>query len=181
MESERAADILEEMDPDDAADALAEMDPDKANEVMRLMDAEDYEDVAELLGYEEDTAGGIMTTDYVAVAQDLTAAQTLEHIRSTAQDIEMVYNVHVIRDPQSEELVGVVTLRDVVLARPAAKLSEIMHGEPVKVNVKEHQNDVAKIIAKYNLVSVPVVNDQDQLQGIVTVDVAVDILLPTAW
>ena len=181
MERERAADILEEMDPDEAADALAEMDPDKAGEVMRLMQAEEYQDVAELLGYEEDTAGGIMTTDYVAVSQDLTAAQTLEHIRSTAQDIEMVYNVHVIRDPQSEELVGVVTLRDVVLASPKAKLSEIMRGDPVKVNVQEHQNDVAKIIAKYNLVSVPVVNDKDQLQGIVTVDDAVDILLPTAW
>jgi magnesium transporter len=181
MESERAADILEEMAPDDAADVLAEMDPKKANEVLRLMDAEEYEDVAELLGYEEDTAGGIMTTDYVAVSQDLTAAATVDHIRSGCRDIDMIYNVYVVRDLDSEELVGAVTLRDLIMANPTAKLSEIMHDDPVKVNVGDHQNEVAKTIAKYNLMSVPVINDQDQLQGIVTIDDAIDILLPTAW
>ena len=181
MESERAADILEEMAPDDAADVLAEMDPKKANEVLSLMDAEEYEDVAELLGYDEDTAGGIMTTDYVAVSQGLTAAATVNHIRSTCRDIDMIYNVYVVRDLESEELVGAVTLRDLIMADPNAKLSDIMHADPVKVNVGDHQNEVAKTIAKYNLMSVPVVNDADQLQGIVTIDDAIDILLPTAW
>jgi magnesium transporter len=181
MESERAADILEEMAPDDAADVLAEMDPKKANEVLSLMDAEEYEDVAELLGYDEDTAGGIMTTDYVAVSQDLTAAATIDHIRAGCRDIDMIYNVYVVRDLESEELVGAVTLRDLIMANPKAKVSDIMHDDPVRVNVADHQNEVAKTIAKYNLMSVPVVNDADQLQGIVTVDDAIDILLPTAW
>jgi magnesium transporter len=181
MESERAADILEEMAPDDAADVLAEMDPKKATEVMSLMEAEEYQDVAELLEYEEDTAGGIMTTDYVAVSQDLTAAATVEHIRGTCRDIDMIYSVYVVRDLEREELVGAVTLRDLIMASPTDKLSDIMHHDPVRVNVKDHQNEVAKTIAKYNLMSVPVVNESNQLQGIVTVDDAIDILLPTAW
>jgi magnesium transporter len=181
MDSDRAADILEEMAPDDAADVLAEMDPEKASEVMSLMEPEEYQDVAELLGYDEDTAGGIMTTDYVAVVQDQTAAETIDHLRSSCRDIDMIYNVYVVRDPEGEELVGAVTLRDLIMATPAATLSEIMHKDPVSVNVNDHQNEVAKTIAKYNLMSVPVVNDQDQLQGIVTIDDAIDILLPTAW
>jgi magnesium transporter len=181
MESGRAADILEEMAPDDAADVLAEMDPDKASEVMSLMEAEEFEDVAELLAYDEDTAGGIMTTDYVAIAQDKTAAQTIDHLRRRCRDIDMIYNVYAVRDLKTEELVGSVTLRDLIMADPQAKLSDIMHDEPIKVNIKDHQNEVAKIIAKYNLMSVPVVDDQDRLQGIVTVDDAIDILLPTAW
>jgi CBS domain-containing protein len=181
MESERAADILEEMAPDDAADVLAEMDPRKASEVLNLMDAEEYEDVAELLGYEEDLAGGIMTTDYVAISQDLTAAATIDYIRSACRDIDMIYNVYVVRDPKSEELVGAVTLRDLIMAAPTATLADIMQEDPVKVEVTDHQNEVAKTIAKYNLMSVPVVNNANQLQGIVTIDDAIDILLPTAW
>ncbi len=181
MESERAADILEEMAPDDAADALAEMDPDKAQEVMSLMEAEAHEDVAELLGYDEDTAGGIMTTDYVAISQDFTAAETLEYIRTNCREIDMVYNVYVVRDPQSEELVGAVTLRDLIMAHPSAKLSTFMNSDPASVKIQDHQNEVARTIAKYNLMSIPVVNESNQLQGIVTVDDAVDILLPTAW
>lgn len=181
MESARAADILEEMAPDDAADALAEMDPRKATEVMSLMESEEFEDVAELLGYEEDTAGGIMTTDYVAVPQDLTAGQTIEHIRGTCRDIDMIYNVYVLRDQASEQLVGAVTLRDLIMADPGAKLPGIMQRDPVRVHAQDHQNEVAKTIAKYNLMAVPVVNEADELQGIVTVDDAIDILLPTAW
>jgi len=181
MDSERAADILEEMAPDDAADVLAEMDADKASEVMRLMEADEYQEVAELLGYREDTAGGVMTTDYIAVAQDLTAAQTMDYIRTNGRDVDMVYTVHVVEDLEQEKLVGVVTLRELIMADPSAKLSAIMRGDPVKVRLGDHQVDVAKTIAKYNLMSVPVVNDLDQLQGIVTVDDVIDILLPTAW
>ncbi|HLY67336.1 MAG TPA: CBS domain-containing protein [Chloroflexota bacterium] len=181
MESARAADILEEMAPDEAADALAEMDPEKAQEVMSLMDAEEFQEVAELLGYDERSAGGIMTTDYVAIAQDFTAAQTIDYIRKRCRDIDMIYTVHVVRDLKTEELVGAVSLRDLIMADPVSKLSDIMQDDPMKVNVSDHQNEVAKTIAKYNLMSVPVVNDDNQLQGIVTIDDAIDILLPTAW
>ncbi len=137
--------------------------------------------MAELLGYPEDSAGGIMTTDYVAVSQNLRAAQTIDYIRKNARDIDMIYAVYVVRDRESEELVGAVTLRDLIMADPNAKLSDIMVIDPVKVKVSDHQNEVAKTIAKYNLFSVPVVNDDNHLQGIVTVDDAIDILLPTAW
>jgi magnesium transporter len=181
MESERAADILEEMAPDDAADALAEMDPEKASEVMSLMETEEREDVAELLGYPEDSAGGIMTTDYVSIVQDMTAARTIDYLRRQCRDIDMIYNLYVVRDRKNEELVGSVTLRDVIMADPNDKLSDIMREDPPRVRVKDHQNEVAKVIAKYNLMSVPVVDEHDRLQGIVTVDDAVDILLPTAW
>ncbi|HUZ76530.1 MAG TPA: CBS domain-containing protein [Chloroflexota bacterium] len=181
MESERAADILEEMAPDDAADVLAEMDPEKAQQVLSLMEAEAHEDVAELLGYDEDTAGGIMTTDYVAAAQDYTAAQTLEHIRTHCREIDMVYNVYVVHDLESEQLSGVVTLRDLIMADPSARLASFMHPEPASVKLNDNQEEVARTIAKYNLMSIPVVDADNRLHGIVTVDDAVDILLPTAW
>ncbi|MDE3074079.1 MAG: CBS domain-containing protein, partial [Chloroflexota bacterium] len=105
----------------------------------------------------------------------------LEYIRTSCRDIDMVYNVYVVRDPESEELVGSVTLRDLIMADPGAKVAAFMKADPAKVQVKDHQNEVARAIAKYNLMSIPVVNEANQLQGIVTVDDAVDILLPTAW
>ncbi|MHB8619165.1 MAG: magnesium transporter [Chloroflexota bacterium] len=181
MESARAADILEEMAPDDAADVLAEMKPAKASEVMSLMQREEYQDVAELLGYDEDSAGGIMTTDYVGISQEATVGETLDHIRRHCREIDMVYSVYALRDASGEELVGSVTLRDLIMAEHGARLSEVMRHDPVKVNLGDHQSEVARTIAKYNLMAVPVVDSANRLRGIVTVDDAIDILLPTAW
>ena len=181
MESGRAADILEAMGPDDAADVLGDMADAKARELLGLMEDAEAREVRELLGYPEDSAGGIMTTDYLAVPQRMTAQQTIDELRANRAPAEMAYYVYVLEDRESERLTGVVSLRELILADPSKPLTEVMTHNPITVNVNDHQDDVARLIAKYNLLAVPVIDDQRRLQGVVTVDDAIDILLPTAW
>ncbi len=181
MDRERAADILEEMGPDDADDVLGDMSKSQANELLGLMDKDESEDVRELLAYPEDTAGGIMTTEYIALPQSMTAQEAIEHIRSSRSHAEMAYYAYVIRDTESEVLEGVVTLRQLIVAEPSATLASFMTHDVMSVDVRDHQTDVARMIARYNLLAIPVVDGRRRLQGIVTVDDAIDIVLPVAW
>jgi magnesium transporter len=181
MESEKAADILEEMDPSSAADVLGEMSDEKASELLSLMEREESEDVKELLRYREDSAGGIMTTEYVAVPETWTAAQIMEHLRTIADDFDIVHYIFVVTDLASETLVGVITLRDLILAAPDAPASTFMTRDPLALRLEDDEEQAAKLIAKYNLMAAPVVDDEGHLKGIVTVDDAIDIILPTAW
>ena len=179
METKRAADILEEMSPDDAADLIGELSEDRAQELLDLMDPEEAKDVESLLKYPEDTAGGIMTTEFAAVKEGLTARQTLNALRKMAGEVESIYYIYVLSNFNS--LVGVMSLRELLLAEPEQKITEFMHRDIISVDVMEEEHDVAKKIAKYNLLAVPVVKDENKIQGVVTVDDAIDIVLPTAW
>jgi CBS domain-containing protein len=179
LHPERAADILEEMSPDDAADLVADLSETTREEILALMEKEEAEEVQELLGYPEDSAGGIMTTEFIAVPATLTAAQTIDRLRELEPDAETIYYVYVV--DQQERLVGVLSLRDLIVARPDAPISEVMIDEPVAVEVLANQDDVASIVARYNLLAVPVVDAEGRLEGIVTVDDAMDSILPTAW
>jgi len=179
MDAERAADILEEMSPDHAADLLGDLPADKAEEILELMEPEESEDVRELLGFPEDTAGGIMTTEFVAVNEESTAQQAIDEIRKVAKDVETIYYVYVIS--KDDSLVGVASLREVLLAPPEQKLSEFMHKRLITADVMEDQHEVAKKIAKYNFLALPVVEHDKKMKGIVTVDDAMDIILPRAW
>ncbi len=179
METKRAADILEEMSPDDAADLIGELSDDRAQELLDLMDPEEAKDVESLLKYPEDTAGGIMTTEFAAVKEGLTARQTLNALRKMAKEVESIYYIYVLSD--SNSLVGVMSLRELLLTEPEQKITEVMHRDIISVDVMEEEHDVAKKIAKYNLLAVPVVKDENKIQGVVTVDDAIDIVLPTAW
>jgi CBS domain-containing protein len=181
MESEKAADILEEMDPSVAADVLGEMSDEKASELLSLMEEEESEDVKELLSYREDSAGGIMTTDYVAVPETWTAGQIMEHLRAIADDIDVIHYIFVVTDLASETLVGVLTLRDLILAPPDTPAGSFMNREPITLHTGDDEEHAARLIAKYNLLAAPVVDDEGRLKGIVTVDDAIDIILPTAW
>ncbi|MBI5680986.1 MAG: magnesium transporter [Methanobacterium sp.] len=179
MESERAADILDEMSPDDAADLIGDLSDDRAQELLELMDPEEAKDVEKLLKYPEDTAGGIMTTEFVTVPDEFTANQTLSELRRMAREVESIYYIYVLS--KSKELVGVISIRDLLLADPERKITEFMHRDIISVDVMEEEHDVAKKIAKYNLIAVPVVKDENKIKGVVTVDDAIDIVLPTAW
>jgi magnesium transporter len=181
MERERAADILEEMDPSVAADVLGEMSDERQSELLSLMEREESEDVQELLRYREDSAGGIMTTEYLAVPETWTAAQIMEHLRVTAPEIDVIHYVLVVTDLATEQLVGLLTLRDIILADPAKPAGEFMQRDMVVARVDDDQEYAAKLIAKYNLFALPVIDDEGHLKGIVTVDDAIDIILPTAW
>jgi len=182
MEPERAADILEEMDPDEAADLLADLPDGTSKALLELMESDEAQEVRALLTYPEDAAGGIMTTEFAHVPDHITVEEALEYLRSSeeAQDDEVMYYVHIL--DHHKQLKGVVTLRDLVMAPPHTEVADWLEAEDVTVEPLTPQEDVAYLIAKYNLRSIPVVDPETKMMlGIVTVDDAIDIVLPTAW
>lgn len=179
MDNKRAAEILDEMSPDDAADLLGDLPENKAEELLELMEPEESEDLRKLLEYPENTAGGVMTTEFAYVDQNLSVKQVLNALREMADDVETIYYVYVIS--KQGDLVGVVSLRDILLADPDENISDFMHTHIIKADVMEDQHEVAQKIAKYNLLALPVVEKERKLRGIITVDDAIDIVLPTAW
>lgn len=179
MPDERVADVLEEMSPDEAADLLAELPKDRSQELLNLMEKEDAEDVLKLLAYPDDSAGGIMTPDYIAIKENLTASQAIALIRENANEAETIYYIYVT--DSEDHLNGVFSLRQLVLAKPDAHVSDFMEDRVVTVDLLDSQNEVAQVIAKYNLLAVPVVDEKKSMQGIVTADDALDKILPTAW
>ncbi len=179
MPDERVADVLEEMAPDAAADLLAELPEDRSKDLLNLMEKEEAADVRKLLSYPVDSAGGLMTTEYVAVRPNLTAEQAIAVLRAEAVEAETIYDVYVT--DEHNHLVGVFALSDLVLAKPYTPITEFMHRRTVTAQVNDSQDDVAHAVSKYNLLAVPVVDDQNRLQGIVTADDALDKIIPTAW
>jgi CBS domain-containing protein len=175
LDPERAADILEEMDPDEAADLLADLPEERAEALLDKMEQDEAEEVEELLAYEEDTAGGLMTTEYVTVQRDLTAAGAIDRLRELEPDAESVYYVFVVDRP--ENLVGVLSLRDLIVARPETPIAEIMTTKVITVALDASHGEVAEVIRKYNLLAVPVVDVDNHLEGIVTVDDVMDTVL----
>jgi Mg/Co/Ni transporter MgtE len=120
-----------------------------------------------------------MTTEYIALDERLTAAQAIERLRELEPDAETIYYVYVTDD--DGRLVGVLSLRDLIVAAPAVAIGAVMIREPVAVGVLAGQDEVAEVVAHYNLLAVPVVDDEERLVGIVTVDDAIDTVIPTAW
>lgn len=179
MPDEKVADVLEEMDPDEAADLLAELPKDRSKELLALMEKDDAEDVLRLLAYPEDSAGGIMTTEYVSVRPNLTADQAIQFLRETGNEAETIFYVYVT--DEENHLDGVFSLSSLIFAKPNAQVSDFMIKRLVSVNLLDDQDQVAQVISKYNLLAVPVVDEQNRLQGIVTSDDALDKIIPTAW
>lgn len=170
----RAGRIVREMADDDLADLLGEVRPDEAENLLELMPEAEAADVQELLEYPEDTAGGLMTFEYVALRQDLTAEEAIESLRRQAPDAETAYYVYVV-DPDNR-LVGVLSLRDLIIAPPSTPISAVMKRDVITVAADTDQEEVARLVAKYNLMALPVVDDQGRLLGIVTVDDVVDVV-----
>lgn len=179
MPDERVADVLEEMAPDEAADLLAELPENRSEDILKLMQRDEANDVRKLLTYDEDEAGGIMTTDFVTVPISLIAEQAIQHLRKTAEDSDTIYYVYVT--DRNKKLLGVFSLSDLVLANPKTPVSDFMHRRVKSVRLKDSQEKVAQAIAKYDLLSIPVVDDHGRIHGIVTSDDALDRIIPTAW
>jgi magnesium transporter len=179
MPDEKVADVLEEMAPDEAADLLAEFPEDRSEELLNLMQRDEAEDVRRLLTFPVDSAGGLMNTEYVTIPSSLTASQTIAQLRSSAREAETIYYVYVTE--ADGRLIGVFSLRELVMAEPKTRVSDFMHKRLVTVNLTDSQEDVAQAVSKYNLLALPVVDDQGRLQGIVTADDALDKIIPTAW
>lgn len=182
LHPERAADVLEEMDPDEAADILADMDDQTSEKLLTLMEDDDEEDVRLLLAYPEDSSGGIMTTEFASVPDDYTVGEALNHLRSSEEALEDEFMYYVYILDHQERLKGVISLRDLVTAQLDEPLSKWLDDDVIKVNPLTPQEEAAYLVAKYDLMAIPVVEaENDAMLGIVTVDDALDTVLPTAW
>ena len=181
MDEERAADILEWMSPDEAADVLGDLPEEKAEELLGLMDDQEQADVAELLPYEDDTAGGLMTTEFVTLPRDLTAGAALARLREMAKTPNMIYYLYVVEGEGSWNLVGVIALRNLIVADQEMPLAEVMRTDIQTAHPNEPSKEVAQRMAEYNLLALPVVDEAGDILGIITVDDAMEILLPKDW
>lgn len=179
MSDEKVADVLEEMEPDEAADLLADLPKERSEDLLALMDKEEAADVRKLLAYPEDSAGGIMTTEFAAVSPDLTAEQAIRALRKMADEAETIFYVYVT--DEQEHLLGVFSLNNLIFAPPKKRVSEFMTTRLISVDLYDDQDSVAQVITKYDLLAVPVVDEQNCLHGIVTADDALDKIIPTAW
>jgi magnesium transporter len=181
MDEERAADILELMSPDEAADVLGDLPEEKAEELLGLMEHDEQAEVAELLPYEDDTAGGLMTTEFVTLPRQLSVGEALARLREMAETPNMIYYLYVVEAEGSWQLVGVIALRSLILADPSAPLEEVMRTEFQTGYADETAKAVAQRIAEYNLLALPVIDDTGDILGIITVDDAMEFLLPKDW
>ena len=177
VEDEKAADILDEVDPDDAADLVGDLPEERANQLLGLMEPEEASDVKELLQYPDDTAGGLMTPEFVAVPSGMTAQEAIGYLRKAGEDAETVYYCYVLDD--RKRLVGVFSLRDLIVAPPTRVIDDIMVQDVVCVSPDTSHRETAGLIARYNLLAIPVVDEERRLVGIVTVDDAIEAILPS--
>lgn len=173
MPPNEIARILNEMESDDAAAILRLFDEEKVKEILQYMEKEELNIVEELLQYPTDSAGSIMNPNYFALNEDLTVKEATKLLHK-AEDLEMVFYLYVIDN--EKHLVGVVSLRQLILNPPEKKLKEIMTREVIKVNVNTDREEVAKIVERYDLLAVPVVDEEDRLIGIITVDDVIDVI-----
>ncbi len=167
-------DLLAEMDPDDAADIIGDLPYDKAETLLRLMGVKESSVIRSLLGYKDKTAGGIMTPEVTTVAEGLTVQQVIDHMRAESTEHESVYYIYVVEGDQ--HLVGAVSLRDLLLALPDTLVSELAERDLFVAHVDDDQEEVAEQMSKYDLLAIPVTDENGKLLGIVTVDDALDVL-----
>lgn len=178
LSEERAADLLEEMSPDDAADVLGEMSEEKSEQLFALMEDDEKVDVAELMHFEHDTAGGLMTTEFVVFPKYLTVGEAIRGLREMAETPNMIYYLYIVEEKDSWKLCGLISLRSLILADPMSKLEAVMRTGFRSAHTSDSAEDVAQTISEYNLLALPVIDDEGDLAGIVTVDDAMEVLLP---
>lgn len=179
LTDEQASEIIEEMEPDAGADLLADLSAERAEKILGLMEPDEAADLRNLMQYHPDSAGGLMTLEFVSVEENMTVREAMARLREEAEFAATIYYVYVV-DHQNR-LTGVFSLRDLIVASPETPLSEIMDHNVVRVHVDTVQRDIAHTVAHYDLLAVPVVDDHNHLLGMVTVDDAIDAVVPTAW
>ena len=180
LNERHASSLLAEMGPDDAADIIGDLERDKAERLLRLMGYEDSEAIRRLLGYGQESAGGIMTSDVASINQTATAGEAIEYLHQVAEKYEDLHYLYLVND--HDELVGAVGLLDLLVASSDTPVAELMQPEDkfFMVTSGEDQEDVAKLLARYNLLAVPVVDDRKRLLGMVTIDDAIDVMVEEA-
>ncbi|HVQ18168.1 MAG TPA: CBS domain-containing protein, partial [Actinomycetes bacterium] len=184
LDDERAADVLEAMDPDDAADILSDLPESTRHRMLELMEPEEADDVRRLLDYDDYTAGGLMTPEPVILAPDATVAEALARIRNADLPPALAAQVYVCRPPlevPTGRYIGAVHFQRLLREAPGALVSEVIDSELGPVSPDAELQDVTNVLASYNLVAIPVVDDNDRLLGAITVDDVIDHMLPDNW
>lgn len=174
ISQDKLTQIVDDMESDDATDLISELPQEQAQRILSDIDKEDSEEVQELLRYNEETAGGIMQLELVAVFQDVTVKDAIEQIRSRAHEVEDLHNVFIVDD--GKKLVGVLPLRKLILASPDSPIAPIMDAATINVTPEVDQEEVAEIFRKYDIVSLPVVDHAGKLLGRIMVDDVVDVI-----
>lgn len=168
--------IVDEMEPDEAADLLAELDTEQVKAV--LANLEDPEEIRPLLVHPDDSAGGLMTSSYLALRRRMTVAEALNAVRTLKPESEEIYQLFVV--DQHGKLCGEISFRQLVMATPSSLLMDIMDPEVISVPVGTDQEECARIMSRYDLLALPVVGDDGQLVGVITIDDVVDVLVDEA-
>jgi len=168
------SEVLTEMDSDDATDIISELPETLAENVLSNINKEEQEEVRELLLHRSETAGGIMAKEIIAVNQDDTVDEAIQEIREKAEEVEDIYNVYAVDD--DGRLVGEIPLKKLILSHPGSRVKDVMDKDIISVHTDMDQEEVARIVKKYDLVSVPVVNREDRLVGRITIDDVVDVI-----
>nr|MCR5213710.1 magnesium transporter [Eubacterium sp.] len=166
--------IIDEMYIDDAVDLIEEMPAVVVNKILRHADSETRKEINELLKYPEDSAGSVMTTEYMSLKNDMTVADAFERIRRTADEKEDIYTCYVINPHR--KLQGTVSLKDMFLTNTDTLIGDLMETNIISAKTLDDQEEVAKTMAKYNLTTIPIVDQENRLVGIVTVDDAIDVI-----
>jgi len=174
LDSDRAADIVEEMNPDAAADLLADMPPDASEEILTEMQPEERAEVAELMNFEEDTAAGRMTTEYMALKASAKVEDAIEMLRNFEGGVESISTIYIV--DEKNKLLGAVPLAKVVLAPPGTPLMMLSTGHLTTVQPGADEKTVAELFDKYNLLTLPVLDDEGKLTGVITADDVINML-----
>lgn len=174
LDQSEITDIVEELESDDAADVIRDLDEDVAEEVLRSIDAEDSEDVKELLKYAEGTAGGLMATEFISIDENSIIQDAVLEVKRQAEEVEDIYHLYVL--DQQQVLVGILDLKTLIIKPSNKQLSEVMEKEFQSVHVSDDQELVAKIMQDHDLVSIAVLNDSNQMVGVITIDDIVDVI-----
>jgi magnesium transporter len=174
MPIEAIVEILENMPADDVADIIGRLPEGRSQDILDKMKTAESEEVEDLLRYDDDTAGGIMVPDFIALKEDVTAREAIESLQKEHSDVEMAFYLYVV--DEYGKLVGVSSLRQLVVVPPETTLKEFMSTDVFSVQTGMDQEEVARIVARYDILAVPVVDDANRLVGVVTVDDVIDIL-----
>jgi magnesium transporter len=176
MNIEEASDIIEEMSLSEAADLLGDLPKDKAEDILMEMERDMAEDVKELLAHPEETAGGLMTTSFLSFPPSITAGEALECIRKEAEDMDFVYYLYVTDD--EEHLLGMLSLRELLVAPTETMLSDLMDTRVVSVSLDEEKEKIAEQFAKYGIMAMPVVDETDRIKGVIIFKNLLDVVAP---
>jgi magnesium transporter len=179
VDKEKALDIVESMPPDEAADLLNTLSEAQSQEILNNMDKQDAQEISQLLEYEPDTAGGMMTPRFTTLTQEMTVEQVFQYLRKNVPSAESIYYLYVVDN--ANQLIGVLTLRHLVVADPQTSITQIMIPNPISVKLNDHAEKIADLNEKYNLLAVPVVDDQNRIKGVITVDDVLAHVVTSAW